>query len=87
MIIKENEVKTTLTTNNPVSHPSHYVDGRKYEPIQVINDWQLGFNLGNAVKYISRAGRKDPSKYVEDLEKAIYYIQYEIQKANEVQLL
>lgn len=57
-----------------VEHPSHYSEGRKYEPIDVISDWNLGFNLGNAIKYISRAGRKDPSKTKEDLEKAIFYI-------------
>lgn len=57
-----------------VSHPNHYTAGRKYEPIEVISDWGLDFDLGNAVKYISRAGRKDPSKTKEDLEKAIFYI-------------
>ena len=61
-----------------VNHPSHYADGRKYEPIDVIEDWNLGFSLGNAVKYISRAGRKDNA--IEDLEKAIFYINYEIEK-------
>lgn len=57
---------------------SYYADGRKYEPIDVINDWELGFNLGNAVKYISRAGRKEDK--IKDLTKAIDYIQYEIEK-------
>lgn len=59
-----------------INHPSHYTEGRQYEPIDVINDWELGFNLGNAVKYISRAGRK--GNKVEDLRKAIFYIGYEI---------
>ena len=36
--------------------------------------WGLGFNLGNAVKYISRAGKKDPDKYIEDLQKAVWYL-------------
>ena len=61
-----------------VNHPSHYIAGRKYEPKDVIRDWSLNFSLGNAVKYISRAGRKDPSKIIEDLEKAIFYINDEI---------
>lgn len=64
--------------NDIVNHPSHYVDGRKYEPKDVIRDWNLNFSLGNAVKYISRAGRKDASKTIEDLEKAIFYINDEI---------
>ena len=52
----------------------------KYEVIDVINDWRLNFQLGNAIKYIARAGRKDPSKTVEDLEKARFYIDYEINR-------
>lgn len=61
-----------------VNHPSHYADGRKYEPIDVITDWELDFCLGNTVKYISRAGRKEPAKTIEDLEKAAWYLNYEI---------
>ena len=57
----------------------HYNIG-KYEVIDVINDWRLNFQLGNAIKYIARAGRKDPSKTVEDLEKARFYIDYEINR-------
>jgi hypothetical protein len=63
----------TCTDFDAVKKPSHYTEGRKFEPIDVIEDWKLGFNLGNAVKYISRAGRKDNTK--QDLEKAIFYIQ------------
>ena len=59
-----------------VKHSSHYVDGRKFEPKDVIRDWGLNFNLGNAVKYIARAGRK--ADLVEDLKKAQQYIQFEI---------
>lgn len=61
-----------------VSHPSHYAEGRKYEPRKVIADWGLNFNLGNAVKYISRAGRKGDK--IEDLRKAIQYIEFEIEE-------
>lgn len=70
-------------TNSNVDHPSHYADGRKYEPIDVITDWNLNFNLGNAVKYISRAGRKDPNKLIEDLKKAKFYLDYEITRLEE----
>ncbi len=62
-----------------VNHPEHY--GGKdnpYEAIKVIEAWKLGFNLGNATKYISRAGKKDDTKTIEDLEKAVWYIQREI---------
>ena len=59
--------------NDAVNHPSHYTDG-KYECIDFIESWGLGFHLGNAVKYITRAGKKDPGKTKEDLEKAIWYV-------------
>jgi hypothetical protein len=62
-----------------VNHPSHYGGGdNPYEVIKVINAWGLGFNLGSAVKYIGRAGKKDPAKEIEDLEKAVFYINYQI---------
>lgn len=60
-----------------VSNPSHYTEGRKFEPRNVISDWGLNFNLGNAVKYISRAGRKGSA--IEDLQKAIQYIEFELE--------
>lgn len=56
-----------------VNHPPHYTDG-KIEVIDFIEDKQLGYHLGNAVKYIARAGKKDPEKTGEDLQKAIWYI-------------
>lgn len=65
-----------MSNNDVVKHPSHYVEGRKFEPKDVIRDWWLNFNLGNAVKYLARAGRKDD--IVQDLKKAQEYIQFEI---------
>ena len=62
-----------------VNHPSHYTDG-KIEVIDFIEDKKLGYHLGNAVKYISRAGKKDPTKKVEDLRKAAWYINREIER-------
>ena len=62
-----------------VNHPSHYTSG-KIEVIDFIEDKELGFHLGNAVKYISRAGRKNPDKTVEDLRKAVWYINRQIQR-------
>ena len=57
-----------------VDHPSHY--GGKdnpYEAIKVIEAWELDFSLGNVVKYVSRAGKKDPS-LLQDLRKARWYL-------------
>ena len=59
-----------------INNPSHYCEGRTYEPIAVIKDWGLNFNLGNIVKYISRAGRKD--NILQDLKKAKFYLDWEI---------
>lgn len=70
------------TSFDAVSHPSHYTEGRKYEPRKVIADWELNFNLGNAVKYVSRAGRKGDK--IEDLRKAIQYIEFEIEELEDV---
>lgn len=66
--------KTSDQKNDEINHPSHYTAGRKFEPIDVIEDWQLGFCLGNALKYISRAGRKSGSFIITDLEKARWYL-------------
>lgn len=62
---------------DPINHPAHYTDG-KIETIEYIEDKKLGYHLGNAIKYISRAGKKDPAKRVEDLEKAIWYLKRQI---------
>ena len=56
-----------------VNHPSHYTDGG-IETIDFIEAKNLPFHLGNAVKYISRAGKKCPENTIEDLQKAVWYI-------------
>jgi hypothetical protein len=61
-----------------VSHPPHYNSG-KIEVIEAIEDWNLNFHRGNTVKYVARAGKKDPSKEIEDLEKAAWYLNREIE--------
>jgi hypothetical protein len=60
-----------------INHPPYYTTG-KIEVIDFIEDKELGFCLGNAVKYIARAGKKDPTKTVEDLKKAVWYLNREI---------
>jgi len=62
-----------------VNHPSHYHPD-SVEAIKAINAWNLNFNLGNTVKYIARAGLKDKAKLIEDLEKAKFYLDYEIER-------
>lgn len=64
-----------------VNHPEHYGGSDNiYEAIKVIEAWDLGFNLGNVVKYISRAGKKDNNKLIQDLEKANWYLNRELEK-------
>lgn len=63
--------------NDIINHPLHYTDG-KIEVIEFIEDKNLNYHKGNAIKYICRAGKKDPSKEIEDLQKAIWYINREI---------
>lgn len=64
------------TIYDPIEHPSHYNEGRKYETIDVIEDWNLGYHLSNALKYLSRYNRKGDG--IQDLKKAVWYIQRKI---------
>lgn len=60
-----------------VDHPKHYNAGR-IEVIDAIEDWKLGFHLGNVVKYVARAEHK--GKPLEDLKKAVWYLNRAIEK-------
>lgn len=73
-----------MNITNNINHPSHYNSGN-IETIEIIKDqgWTQGFCLGNAIKYITRAGKKDPFKTIEDLEKAVWYINYYIRSLKE----
>lgn len=72
---------TSCVEPDTVNNPSHYTEGREYEPIDVIQDWDLDFLLGNALKYISRAGRKNSE--TEDLRKAVFYLSRRITELEE----
>lgn len=62
-----------------VNHPAHY-HADTIEAIDVIEAWGLNFNRGNCVKYLSRAGLKDPTREIEDLKKALWYLNREIER-------
>ena len=64
-----------------VNHPSHYTNGN-IEVIDFIEDKNLSYHLDNAVKYISWAGKKDPEKTTEDLQKAVWYLNRYIELLN-----
>lgn len=82
---KTNEELGAVLKDSAVDHPQHYAD-TKIEVIDYIEDKNLGFCLGNAIKYISRAGRKGSAamdakqKAIQDLEKAIWYIKRRIEE-------
>jgi len=68
-------------TKEKIDHPPHYGGAdNPYEAIKVIEAWGLGFAIGNAVKYLARAGKKDPAALVEDLKKSRWYLDREIQR-------
>lgn len=69
---------SAVREHDPVNHPSHYTQYKGVEVIQLTE--QMNFNRGNAVKYIARAGFKDPDKEIEDLEKALWYLAREIER-------
>lgn len=80
-MVKKKKEKTSEET---VNHPPHY-QGQKFEVIDVIEDFDLNFRTGNALKYLMRAGRKyqDNDGYLEDLYKAIWYLEREIEYVNQ----
>lgn len=67
-----------MNEENKVDHPAHYGGDTTYEAIKVIEAWRLGFCLGNAVKYIARAGRKGSEPPLDDLRKARWYLDREL---------
>ena len=65
--------------DDSVNHPAHYTFS-SVEVLDAIEAWKLPYHLGNAVKYIARAGRKDPAKEIEDLKKAQFYLSRYIER-------
>ena len=62
-----------------VNHPNHYGgEDNQYEAIKVIEAWGLDFHIGNTVKYISRAGKKGTDQELQDLKKALWYLERKI---------
>ena len=76
------EVKQT--DNSLTVRPDYYNPDSVYEPRKVIKAWGLDWNLGNALKYIARCGKKSNNSKLIDLEKAMTYIGFEIEDDNEV---
>ena len=74
-----------MTSTDPVNHPSHYTsDPSGVECITITR--HRNFNIGNAMKYLWRAGIKDEQKQIEDLQKAIFYINDEIKRLTDLSL-
>lgn len=62
--------------SDDINNPAHYTAGRTIEPIDIVEDWGLGFHLGNALKYLARVGRKDDA--AKDLRKLVWYAEREL---------
>ena len=77
-LLEKDSTGLSLNTKDDVNHPSHYTAYKGIEVIQLTE--QMNFNRGNAVKYICRAGLKNKDKEVEDLQKAIWYLNREIKR-------
>src|SRR5699024_2546632 len=78
------DLKAPLHEPDVVNHPSHYQSATGLEAIEVIEAFALGYGLGNATKYVLRAGKKGTAKdAITDLEKAVFYIEREIEKRME----
>ena len=73
------ETQNKTQIDDVVNHPSHYTSG-KIEVMDFIEDKKLNFARGNVIKYVSRAGKKDPNKELEDLKKAMWYLNREIER-------
>jgi Protein of unknwon function (DUF3310) len=65
--------------SDSVNHPQHYGGDTTYEAIKVIEAWELDLHLGNAVKYICRAGKKTTGR-IQDLQKAAWYLERKIEQ-------
>lgn len=76
-----------MITTEKVNHPNHYGGDTTYEAIKVIEAWELEFCLGNTVKYICRAGKKDTSEELEDLKKAAWYLNRRITQISTIKAL
>ena len=63
-----------------INHPTHYHAAGGYEVIEIIEAWGLNFARGNALKYLARAGLKDPRTERQDLKKALWYIERELER-------
>lgn len=77
IVIKE---RAEAANSDNVSHPSHYADGWSNSAEVIDLTEHLSFCAGNVVKYVCRAGRKDPDRHIEDLEKARWYLDREIER-------
>lgn len=79
--IKDFNITYDFINDDTPTTPAHYGGANNtYEAIKVIEAWELNFSLGNVVKYISRAGKKENTTALQDLLKAKKYLEFEIAK-------
>jgi len=83
LVFEADHYKEYTMSYEKIKHPDHYQTEGTLEAIDIIEAYKLNFSLGSAVKYILRAGRKPGESATEDLSKAIWYIQREIDRNKE----
>ena len=72
-LYQDHKIKFEAAMSDPVNHPAHYNLGG-IEVLSAIEAWELPYHLGNVVKYIARAGKKNPDTFLQDLQKAQFYL-------------
>lgn len=80
LFLNQSKRNDDIKSTDPVNNPQHYKSKKGFESIDVIEAFGLCFCLGNVAKYIFRAGKKDPKKEIQDLEKARWYLDRKIQQ-------
>lgn len=78
-IEKSQKAQIAINNHNPITQPSHYTGFTNgTQPIDIAE--HLNFNRGNVIKYVARAGEKHSDTELEDLKKAHFYLQREINR-------
>lgn len=71
-----------MSNTTDKTNPSYYRELGNYSALHVIRKWKLGYSLGQTLKYIQRAGRKNTKETEIDLKKAIWYILSHLHEIN-----
>jgi hypothetical protein len=78
---EQNKKGVTNMAHDNINHPLHYGGSENpFEPIKIIDYYNLDFSLGNVIKYVLRAGQKNGNTMEQDLKKAKWYLEHYLEK-------